>query len=100
MPRNYGREVNYIKVTAFGKQADFAKEYLRKGKRIAVAGELMTGSYKDKETGKTVYTTEVTANRLEFADGKDNGNPRQAPDLDADVFSSVPDGYADELPFR
>ena len=100
VPRNYGREVNYIKVTAFGKQADFAREYLRKGKRIAVAGELMTGSYKDKETGKTVYTTEVTANRLEFADGKDNGNPRQAPDLDADGFSSVPDGYADELPFR
>ena len=100
VPRNYGREVNYIKVTAFGKQADFAKEYLRKGKRIAVAGELMTGSYKDKETGKTVYTTEVTANRLEFADGKDNGNPRQAPDLDADGFSSVPDGYADELLFR
>ena len=92
--------VNYIKVTAFGKQADFAREYLRKGKRIAVAGELMTGSYKDKETGKTVYTTEVTANRLEFADGKDNGNSRQAPDSDADGFSSVPDGYADELPFR
>ena len=34
----------------------------------------MTGSYKDKETGKIVYTTEVTANRLEFADGKDNGD--------------------------
>jgi len=100
VPRNYGREVNYIKVTAFGKQADFAREYLRKGKRIAVAGELMTGSYKDKETGKIVYTTEVTANRLEFADGKDNGNSRQAPDSDADGFSSVPDGYADELPFR
>ena len=76
------------------------RNYLRKGKRIAVAGELMTGSYKDKETGKTVYTTEVTANRLEFADRKDNGNSRQAPDSDADGFSSVPDGYADELPFR
>ncbi len=34
-------------------------------------GELMIGSYKDKETDKTVYTTEVTASRLEFADGKD-----------------------------
>ena len=100
VPRNFNKGVNYIKITTFGKQADFAREYFRKGKRIAVAGELMTGSYKDKETGKTVYTTEVTANRLEFADGKDNGNSRQAPDSDADRFSSVPDGYADELPFR
>ena len=100
VPRNYGKEVNYIKVTAFGKQADFAREYFKKGKRIAVSGELMAGSYRDKETGKTVYTTEVTANRLEFADGKDGGNTRQASHTDKDGFSRIPDGYADELPFR
>ena len=70
MPRNYGKEVNYIKVTAFGAQADFANKYFRKGKRVAVSGELMTGSYKDEETGKNMRTAEVTANRLEFADTK------------------------------
>ena len=43
VPRNYGREVNYIKVTAFGKQADFAREYLRKGKRIAVTLRFVAG---------------------------------------------------------
>ena len=30
MPRNYGKEVNYIKVTVFGAQADFANKYFRK----------------------------------------------------------------------
>ena len=58
--------MNYIKVTAFGAQADFANKYFRKGKRVAVSGELMTGSYKDEETGKNMRTAEVTANRLEF----------------------------------
>lgn len=61
VPRNFNKGVNYIKITTFGKQADFARDYLTKGKRVAILGELMIGSYKDKETDKTVYTTEVTA---------------------------------------
>ena len=97
VPRNYDKEVNYIKVTAFGGQAEFANKYFRKGKRVAVTGELMTGSYKDEETGKTMRTAEVTANRLEFADGKDNG-PEPAPDDEG--FMNIPDGMDDELPFR
>ena len=78
------------------------RDYLTKGKRVAILGELMIGSYKDKETDKTVYTTEVTASRLEFADGKDaSGNtPIPFPEADADGFQHIPDGYGEELPFR
>ena len=95
---------NFNKVTTFGKQADFARDYLTKGKRVAILGELMIGSYKDKETDKTVYTTEVTASRLEFADGKDGGGNTPMPfpeaEADADGFQHIPDGYGEELPFR
>ena len=97
VPRNYGKDVNYIKVTSFGGQAEFARGYFKKGKRVAVTGELMTGSYKDEETGKTMRTAEVTANRLEFADGKDT-NPSPAPDYDG--FMNIPDCIDEELPFR
>ena len=40
-------------------------------------------------------TTEVTASRLEFADGKDaSGNtPIPFPEADADGFQHIPDGY-------
>ena len=48
VPRNFNKGVNYIKITTFGKQADFARDYLTKGKRVAMLGELMIGSYKDK----------------------------------------------------
>lgn len=99
VPRNYAKEVNYIKVTAFGKQADFTRDYLKQGKRVVVTGELMTGSYKDKETGKTMRTAEVTANRIEFADGKDSpAAPVPAPYEDG--FMDIPDGLEGELPFR
>ena len=97
VPRNYGKEVNYIKVTAFGAQADFANKYFRKGKRVAVSGELMTGSYKDEETGKNMRTAEVTANRLEFADSKEAG---PVPSTDEDGFMNMSDGLDEELPFR
>ncbi len=90
-------QVNYIKVTAFGAQADFANKYFRKGKRVVVSGELMTGSYKDEETGKNMRTAEVTANRLEFADGKDNGF---APAPDEDGFMNIPEDLNEELPFQ
>ena len=55
--------MNYIKVTAFGGQAEFANKYFNKGKRVAVTGELMTGSYKDEETGKTMRTMGKTENK-------------------------------------
>ena len=35
VPRNFNKGVNYIKITTFGKQADFARDYLTKGKRVA-----------------------------------------------------------------
>lgn len=95
--RNYGKDVNYIKVTAFGNQADFARDYFKKGKRVAVSGELMTGSYKDEETGKTMRTAEVTASRLEFADGKDSV---MEPSADEYGFMDIPDGIDEGLPFR
>lgn len=44
VPRNFNKGVNYIKITTFGKQADFARDYLTKGKRVAILGELMIGN--------------------------------------------------------
>lgn len=43
VPRNFNKGVNYIKITTFGKQADFARDFLTKGKRVAILGELMIG---------------------------------------------------------
>ncbi len=53
-----------VPVTVWGKQAESCAEYLAKGRMVAVSGRITTGSY-EKE-GKTVYTTEVTAERVQF----------------------------------
>ena len=55
---------------AWGTSADLLERYCHKGSKIAVEGRLQTGSYEDRETGKTIYTTDVVVSRVEFLDSK------------------------------
>lgn len=61
---------DFPRVTVFGKQAENANKYLAKGRLVAVQGRIQTGSYNDKE-GKTVYTFDVVADRVEYLEWGD-----------------------------
>lgn len=68
--RNNGEQTaDFINCVAFGKRAEFAEKYLRKGIKIMISGRIQTGSYKDKE-GRTVYTTDVVVEEHEFCESK------------------------------
>lgn len=56
---------DFLPVTVFGKSAENCAKYLAKGSQAAVSGRLQSGSYQNKE-GKTVYTLDVIAHRVEF----------------------------------
>ena len=62
--RKGGTTADFIPVTVWGKQAESCAEYLEKGRMVAVSGRITTGSY--EKDGRTVYTTEVTAERVQF----------------------------------
>lgn len=89
---------DFIPCTAFGKSAEVAEKYFRKGMRVAVNGALQTGSYTNKD-GKKVYTWCVAVARHEFAE--DKKDRAEAPREEAEEgFLSVPgDLLAEELPF-
>ena len=57
---------DFPRITVWGRQAENASRYLFKGSQCAVDGRIETGSYQDRETGKTVYTTDVVADNVEF----------------------------------
>ena len=61
---------DFISCQAWGMTADLLDQYCGKGSKIAIEGRIQTGSYQDKETGKTIYTTDVVANKVEFLDSK------------------------------
>lgn len=56
---------DFPRVIVWGKAGENASRYLFKGSQCAVDGRIQTGSYQDKD-GKTIYTTDVIADRVEF----------------------------------
>ena len=97
------QDADFINCVAFGKNGEFAEKYLHKGMKIAVSGRIQTGSYTDRETGKTVYTTDVVIEEQEFCERKqDNEATAPAPaqsNNDGSEFMSIPEGVIEELPF-
>ena len=92
---------DFISCVVFGKGAEFAEKYLKKGIKIAVTGRIQTGDYTNKD-GQKVYTTDVIIEEQEFAESKAASgtaqtNPQSAPD---DEFVPIPDNLEDALPFR
>ncbi len=69
--RNNYPTADFPRVVVFGKQAENASMYLGKGSRCLIEGRILTGSYQDKD-GKTIYTTDVLADRVEFLDSQNN----------------------------
>lgn len=60
----------------FGKTAEIARDYLKKGTKIAVQGRIQTSKYPD-ENGKEVYRTDVVVLGIEFCERKQDGGQVQ-----------------------
>lgn len=68
-------ETQWHRVVFFGKLAEIAGEYLRKGSKIAVAGMIRYGKY-DRE-GVTHYTTDIACDQMKMLDGRQGGDGQQ-----------------------
>lgn len=65
-----GQDADFISCVAFGKGAEFADKWLDQGIKIVLEGRIQTGSY-TKTDGTKVYTTEIVAESMEFAERKE-----------------------------
>ena len=106
---------DFINCVVFGRSAEFAEKYFRKGLKITIEGRIQTRSYTNRD-GQKVYTTEVVVEDQEFAESKASSDsyaaahPRTeaAPATSmpspsaasADGFMNIPDGIDEELPFN
>lgn len=91
-------DADFIRCVVFGKSAEFAEKYFRKGMRITVRGRIQTGSYTDKK-GNKVYTTDVVIEEQEFAQNKERSGERPEQYAGNDGFMTVPDDIEEEIPF-
>ncbi|HWT74465.1 MAG TPA: single-stranded DNA-binding protein [Mobilitalea sp.] len=106
-------DADFIGCVAFGKQAEFVEKYFKQGMKMVLSGRIQTGSYTNKD-GQKVYTTDIVADDIEFAESKGNngdsgfnqggGSHREfRPEPSSamgDGFMNIPDGIDEELPFN
>lgn len=70
------KKTDFPRIVAFGKTAENCERFLAKGRLVGVQGRIQTGSYKDRD-GRTVYTTDVIADRVEFLEWGDRPQSRE-----------------------
>ena len=58
-------QVEYHNIVVFGRQAEIANQYLKKGASALVEGRMQTRSW-DDASGKKNYRTEIIADRIQF----------------------------------
>ena len=93
------------RVVFFNKLADIAAQYLRKGSKVYIEGQLRTRKWQDKNTGSDRYSTEIVANQMQMLDSRDDGGEprpqRQAPQQQQ--ATPQPGGFddfeGDDIPF-
>lgn len=67
------------RISFFGRQAEVAGEYLKKGSPVYIEGRIRTRKWQDKE-GQDRYSTEIVADRMQLLGGRgDGGGMREAP---------------------
>ena len=97
------RKTDFISCVAWRTTAEFICKYFSKGSRIALNGNIQTGSY--EKDGQKTYTTDVIAEKVYFCESKQSQQaqqPQQEPPKQPG--SETKQGYLtpalpDDLPF-
>ncbi|WP_163057091.1 single-stranded DNA-binding protein [Acidithiobacillus ferrooxidans] len=72
---NKQERTEWHRIVLFGRTAEIAGEYLRKGSMAYVEGRLQTRKWTDKE-GQERYTTEIVGDRLQLVGSRNDGGNR------------------------
>jgi len=107
-------KTEWHRVVFFGKLAEIAGEYLKKGSQVYLEGRLQTRKWQDKE-GKDRYTTEIVAGEMQMLGSREGrGGSNAEYDQSADESrssrapamagsgggkSAPPSDFDDDIPF-
>lgn len=94
--RGETENVTWWKITAFGKTAELAGEYLKKGSNVFVTGEAELEEWTDRDGNKR-QTLVLNVNSLRFLDSKAEASERHA-----DAWMRKPEASPDDeedIPF-
>ncbi len=83
------------RVKFFGRLAEIAGEYLKKGSQVYIEGSLRTEKYTDK-AGVEKYSTDIIAQEMQMLGGRPDGAARSEGSSERAPQRSSGGGYADQ----
>ncbi|WP_010320045.1 single-stranded DNA-binding protein, partial [Vibrio ordalii] len=103
-------KTEWHRVALFGKLAEVAGEYLRKGSQVYIEGQLHTRKWQD-QSGQDRYTTEVVVQgfngKMQMLGGRVKNEPQNPQGSDSAQGGALPTQYNeppmdfdDDIPFR
>ncbi|MBS1154214.1 MAG: single-stranded DNA-binding protein [Proteobacteria bacterium] len=81
-------------IVMYGKLAEIASQYLKKGSAVYVEGRLQTRKWQDKNTGADRYTTEIIADQMQMLGGRGQGGGQSGPEDFNQEYNQVPQSAA------
>ena len=99
-------KTEWHRVVFFNRLAEIAGEYLKKGSKVYVEGELRTNKY--EKDGQTRYSTEIVANEMQMLDSRGGGGGMEPPSGGGGTQASAPsqdfgpppvEDFDDDIPF-
>lgn len=97
------RGTDFPNIVCFGRTAELVEQYMAKGRLVGIQGRVQTGKY--EKDGRTIYTTDILADRVEFLDwgDKSEGGETKQSSGTSKSSSDVPEGFGtltdDDIPF-
>jgi single-strand DNA-binding protein len=85
-------KTEWHQVSVWGPMAATCDKYLKKGSQVFIEGELTTKMY--EKDGEKKYSTEITANNVQFIGGKSEGTKAKSADVVDQGFDA-----SESLPF-
>lgn len=107
--RNSGEQqtrTEWHRVVLFNKLGEIAGQYLKKGSKVFIEGELRTRKWQDK-SGQDRYTTEIVGNEMQMLDSRggagdfNQSSPQQSHAAPAQQQAAAPSAaeFDDDIPF-
>lgn len=86
------------RIVLFGRLAEIATQYLRKGSKVYIEGSLRTNKWQDKATGADRYSTDIIGNELQMLDSRGGAGAQSTPAYESQSATSPSTDYGHSAP--
>tara|TARA_B100001989_G_C24474267_1_gene430903 strand:+ start:276 stop:707 length:432 start_codon:yes stop_codon:yes gene_type:complete len=94
-------QTEWHRVVVFGRLAEIAEQYLKKGSKVFIEGKIQTRDWEDSE-GRKRYTTEVVAREMTMLDSKfsaDSNSDSDSSEATPKETASKDSDFEEDIPF-